>query len=131
MITLASRQDYDGFYDLEVNLRRVQSAPPFGCLAAVLFTGQDEAAVLRSARKFRDSLVSALGQPDWQAERCTVLGPAPCVVPKINYRYRYQLTLRCQLTRRLRSLLAALLRQFGADRETRGVSAFIDGNGFE
>ncbi len=131
VITLASRQDYDGFYDLEVNLRRVQSAPPFGSLAAVLFTGQEEGLVLRCAMKFRDSLVSALAQPDWRKERCTVLGPAPCAVPKINYRYRYQLTLRCQMTRPLRWLLAAILRQFGADRETRGVSAFIDGNGFE
>jgi len=131
IITLAARQDYDGFYDLEVNLRRVQSAPPFGCLPAVLFTGQNEGLVLRSARKFRDSLVSALSHPEWRMERCTVLGPAPCVVPKINYRFRYQLTLRCQMTRRLRGLLAALLRQFGSDRETRGVSGFIDGNGFE
>jgi len=131
VITLASRQDYDGFYNLELELRRVQSAPPFGSLAAVLFTGQDEARVLHSARKFRDSLVFALNQQDWRDVCCTVLGPAPCMVPKINYRYRYQLTLRCQMNRLLRSLLAALLRQFGLDRETRGVSAFIDGNGFE
>jgi primosomal protein N' (replication factor Y) len=59
-----------------------------------------------------------------------VLGPAPCPVPKINYNYRYQLTLRCRMTKNLRFLLSSLLRQFMQDKANRGVSAFIDVNGF-
>ena len=62
---------------------------------------------------------------------CTILGPAPCPVPKINYNYRYRLTLRCTMTKPLRLLLAHLLRQFAQDKENRGVSAFIDVNGYE
>ena len=60
-----------------------------------------------------------------------MLGPAPCVVPKINYNFRYQLTLRCRMTRQLRLLLAYLLRQFSKDKANKGVSAFVDVNGFE
>ena len=30
IITLAARQDYEGFYQLELELRRVQHCPPFG-----------------------------------------------------------------------------------------------------
>ncbi len=131
VIRLAANQDYDGFYDLEINLRRVQNAPPFGDIASVTFIGQDEAAVLRGAAKFRDSLNGCLRQPPYEIERCTVLGPAPCVVPKINYHFRYQLTLRCAMTRQLRLLLAYLLRQFSQDKTNRGVSAFVDVNGFE
>ena len=131
VITLAARQDYDGFYDLEINLRRVQNAPPFGDIASVTFLGQEEAAVLRGAAKFRDSLIYLLRQEAYKDEKCTVLGPAPCVVPKINYNFRYQLTLRCAMTKQLRLLIAHLLREFSKDRANRGVSAFADINGFE
>ena len=131
VIQLAAKQDYDGFYDLEINLRRVQNLPPFGDVATVTFTGQEEAAVLRGSAKFRDSLIDCLKQEPYTQETCTVLGPAPCAVPKINYNFRYQLTLRCGMTRQLRLLLAHLLRQFSKDKLNRGVSAFIDVNGYD
>ena len=131
VIRLAARQDYDGFYDLEINLRRIQNAPPFGDIAVITVSGQEETAVLRGAAKFRDSLNSCLRDSGFRNEVCTVLGPAPCAVPKINYHFRYQLTLRCRMTKNLRLLLAYLLRQFSQDKANRGVNAFIDVNGYE
>ena len=131
VIQLAARQDYDAFYALELELRRVQSVPPFGDLATVTFLGQEETAVLRGAAKFRDSLNACLRQSPYTEEICTVLGPAPCPVPKINYNFRYRLTLRCLLSRQLRHLMAYLLQQFSKDSANRGVTAFVDVNGFE
>ncbi len=131
VIELAARQDYEGFYELEIGLRRVQSCPPFGDLAYVIFTGQDEARVLRGAVKFRDSLSGCLKQPGYEMEQCSVLGPAACAVAKINYNYRYRLTIRCRMTAKLRFLLAHLLRQFSADKENRGTAAYVDVNGFD
>ena len=131
VITLAAAQDYDSFYELELGLRRVQNVPPFGDLATVTFTGMDEAKVLRGAVKFKNSLTSLLTAAEYQDAVCTVLGPAPCSVPKINYNFRHRLTLRCRMSKPLRQLLAHLLRQFSQDRENRGVSAYIDVNGYE
>jgi primosomal protein N' (replication factor Y) len=131
LIRLAAKQDYEGFYDLEIRLRQVQDAPPFADVAHVTFLGQDEQQVLRCSAKYRDSLVACLGQDGYREEKCTVLGPAPCPVPKINYNFRYRLTLRCRLTRELRLLLAHLLRQFSADKACRGVTAFVDVNGYD
>jgi primosomal protein N' (replication factor Y) len=131
ILKLAARQDYDGFYDLEIRLRQVQNCPPFAELVGVTFTGENEAAVLRGAAKFRDSLVACLRMPGYQSETCIVLGPAPCPVPKINYNYRYRLTLRCKPSRSLRLLLAHLLREFAKDNGNRGVSAFADVNGYD
>ena len=131
VICLAAQQDYDGFYELEIGLRRVQKVPPFGDLATVTFLGQEETMVLRGAAKFRDSLIACLKQPAYISEACTALGPAPCPVPKINYHFRYRLTLRCGMTRNLRLLLAHLLREFNKDKCNRGVSAFVDVNGFD
>ena len=131
VIELAAKQDYEGFYALESQMRRLQECPPFGDLAAVTFLGQEEAHVLRGAAKFRDALQSCMKMPAYEKEICRCLGPAPCAVPKINYNYRYRLTLRCHMTKSLRQLLAHLLRQFMQDRENRGVSAFVDVNGLD
>ena len=131
VLELAAKQDYDGFYDLEIGLRKVQNCPPFGDLMTITFTGQEETHVLRGAAKFRDSLKACLQEPAYAAEVCKVLGPAPCAVPKINYHFRYRLTLRCQMTRQLRLLTAHLLRQFAQDGANRGVSAYADINGFD
>ena len=131
VIRMAAQQDYDSFYELEIGLRRMQSCPPFGDIGTITFTGQDETAVLRGAVKFRDSLNACLLEQNYKDERCTVLGPAPCVVPKINYNFRYRLTLRCRMTKNLRLLIAYLLRQFARDKLNRGVSAFADVNGYE
>ncbi len=131
VITLAACQDYDGFYELEIGLRRVQKCPPFGDLAVITFTGQEEASVLRGAVKFRDSLAALWKQPQYSGQEHRLLGPAPCAVPKINYNFRYRLTLGCRMNKDLRQLLAHLLRQFAQDKQNRGVSAFIDVNGFD
>ena len=131
LIQLAARQDYDGFYDLEIGLRRVQNVPPFGDQLMVTFQGQEEGAVLRGAVKFRDSLRSCLTQPQYASAQADILGPAPCPVPKINYHYRYRLTVNCRMDKPLRQLIAWLLQEFGKDKQNRGVSAFADVNGFE
>lgn len=131
VMTLAAKQDYEGFYELELGIRKMQNFPPFGDLAAVIFVGQEEARVLRGAAKFRESLSACLKEPAYFSEICHILGPAPCAVPKINYRFRYRLTLRCRMSKNLRALIAHLLRQFMLDSGNRGVSAFVDVNGTE
>ena len=131
VLHLAAQQDYDGFYALEIGLRQLQNCPPFGDVATVTFLGQDEGRVLRGAVKFRDSLYACLQQPQYIQEECKILGPAPCAVPRINYNYRYRLTMRCKMTRQLRLLIAHLLRQFMSDSANRGVTAFADVNGYD
>ncbi len=131
VITMAAAQDYDSFYELELNLRRVQNCPPFGDIVTVTFVGQLEERVLAGAVKFKDSLLYCLAQPDYRQERCTPLGPAPCPVAKINCQYRYRLTLRCTMSRSLGLLLGHLLRQSTQDKLLRGVTVFIDVNGYD
>ena len=131
VINLAARQDYEGFYELEIGLRKLQGVPPFGDLTQITFTGMDEAAVLRGAAKFRDSLKNCLSDPSYKCDGYGLLGPAPCPVPKINYNFRYRITLRCAMDQQKRLLVAHLLRQFSLDKANRGISVFADINGYD
>ena len=129
ILNLAARQDYDGFYELESGLRRVTQSPPYGDIAHITFTGENEGAVMRGAAMFRDSLDQWLKQNG--VGEFALLGPAPCPIMKINYNFRYRLTLRCAVTRPIRLMLAQLLRLFQQDRQHRGINAWIDINGFD
>ena len=129
VLNLAAKQDYDGFYELESSLRRVTQSPPYGDIAHITFTGENEGAVIRGAAMFRDSLDIWLKQNG--IGEFALLGPAPCPIMKINYHFRYRLTLRCNVTRPVRLMLAQLLRLFQQDRQHRGVNAWIDVNGFD
>ena len=131
IIGLGAKQDYDGFYDLEIGLRRVTNAPPFSDMTTITFVGENEAAVMRGAVVFRESLAGWLKSSGRSEENYTLLGPAPCPVMKINYNFRYRLTLRCAADQSVRRTIAAFLQQFMTDRANRGVSAFVDINGYE
>lgn len=131
VITLAAKQDYDGFYDMEITLRKLQNLPPFGDLVHLTFTGQDERQVLHGAAELAASLRACLQMPPYNQPNSSLLGPAPCPIPKINYHFRYRLTLRCRMDKALRDLLAHMLRQFSMNKENRGVTVFADVNGYD
>ncbi len=129
VLRLAAKQDYDGFYELESGLRRVTQSPPYGDITHITFSGENENGVLRGAAVFRDSLGAWLRQAGVGA--FDLLGPAPCPILKINYNFRYRLTLRCPMTKAVRKLTAQLLRLFLQDKQHRGVNAYVDVNGFD
>ena len=129
ILNLAARQDYDGFFELESQLRRVTASPPYGDIVHITFAGENEGAVMRGAAMFRDSLDHWLKQNG--IGEFALLGPAPCPILKINYNFRYRLTLRCMAQRPVRLMLAQLLRLFQQDRQHRGLNAWIDINGFD
>ena len=64
----------------------------------------------------------------WEPQAVQLLGPAPAGVAKVNNRYRYRLTLMCKNTRKVREMVAWLLRRAMEDRENRGVSVSADIN---
>lgn len=128
VIGLAARQDYDGFYELELPMRQLRGCPPFADLITVTFSGIGEAQTAERARHFRTMLQTALPGTRLAVR---ILGPAPAAVARVCGRYRYRLTLSLQSTREARLLIAALLRAFSKEKESKGVSAFVDINPYE
>lgn len=128
VIRFASRQDYDSFYEQEIQLRRMRDFPPFRDITVLTVSGPEEAGVLRACMKLRGGLeqgIRALG------EDTRVLGPAPAVITKVNNRYRYRLTLAGRSTPGQRHLISHLLRAVHQDKECKGVSVFADINPFD
>ncbi|NBI09110.1 primosomal protein N' [Colidextribacter sp. OB.20] len=123
VIRCAASQDYDGFYEREIELRRLRRDPPFAQHVVITAAGLEEGAVLRCCTRLRRALERELPNipGEWR-----LVGPAPAAVAKVNNRYRYRLTLTGQPGRAFRTLLSGLLQAAHRDKENKGVSVCAD-----
>lgn len=128
VISFASKQDYDSFYNQEILLREARGYPPFRDMLVFMASGPSEAAVLRACSKLRHALESHLHQSRIPFQ---LLGPAPASIAKVNNRYRYRLTLMCENSVEVRRLAAHLLQAAHQDKANRGVSVFADFNPYD
>ena len=127
VIRQAARQDYDGFYASEIELRRVQYSPPFSDTLIITATGETEDDVLACATYIRDVCKAEL----WGRKDAEVLGPAPMSVVRVNRRYRYRVTLACECDKFIRELVSSLLIHCNTAKEYKGVSVYADMNPME
>ena len=123
IIRLAASQDYDAFFQAELEMRSLQNAPPFSQWVAFSASGKDEKRVLSSLQKCRQMLEALFKE---QSEEAELLGPVPLAVVKVSDRYRFRIQIRCRLTKTLRRILSSVLIACSQDREMRGVSFYIE-----
>ncbi|MGE5405005.1 MAG: primosomal protein N' [Candidatus Saccharibacteria bacterium] len=88
---LVRREDYQAFYDQEIEFRRAFGYPPFSSIIRIIFSGSDEVAVAEEADFARSLIEEMVGEA---SDPVDILGPAPCMRRKVSGRYRYQLLLK-------------------------------------
>lgn len=128
VIQFAARQDYDAFFQQEIQIRQLRELPPSKDLFVLCASGLEETMVLRTCMRLRDSISTAMARAPYQGTGYRLLGPAPAPVAKVNEHYRYRLVLSTDNTRAMRQLLAHLLRRAQTDKQNRGVALYVDLN---
>ena len=128
IIELASRQDYVGFYEQEIALRRELIYPPFCDICSVYFNSSLESDAIRAANRFVDLMRSELSGIDDKFP-LRVLGPAKSGYGRINNRYKYALTVKCRVSQKFRSFMSKLLVEASRLREFSNVRVYADING--
>ncbi|MCB2230882.1 primosomal protein N' [bacterium] len=88
LITDAARQDYESFFQREIEDRREAGYPPFMRLVNFVFSSADESPMMEMALSFRDQLVALVRKRGLPAQ---VLGPAPCAFQRLRGKYRRHL----------------------------------------
>ncbi len=127
VIEAAAAQDYWAFYENEISLRKALGQPPFCRMVLITLSSPLENDARQGARRLAARMRTLLEGPyaDLSAD---LLGPAEAPIFKLNNRYRYTLTLRCQDSRRQRTFLTGVLLEFARDRENRMITISSDIN---
>lgn len=87
VIQMAARQNYFGFYQEEIKLRKLLHYPPFTNLLRIVISADKESELQWVSQKVADYINEIV---DAREDDIDVLGPAPCPISKIRNRYRYQ-----------------------------------------
>jgi primosomal protein N' (replication factor Y) len=117
-VRLASEQNYDGFYQKEIQFRKLMRYPPFAALANVLVRSPKQEDALAMSAELGRVL-------DPAPEGVKVLGPAEAPVPKLKSEFRYQLLLKAADRKRLNETLRDLQR-FGREQKWPATALVID-----
>ena len=75
----SKEENYDLFYEKEINSRKVFSYPPFSKILNIGFSSEDEARLLDISKKFYDEIKS---------QDIELYGPMPSMVYKVQKRFR-------------------------------------------
>ena len=98
-----TRHDYQGFAALELSQRQVLAYPPFGYLVHLVLSGNDESKVNNAAEQICASLTEG-------AVDVEILGPAPCLLPRLRNKHRVQILLKAKQRDPLRRQIDRLSR---------------------
>ncbi len=119
VILAAAAHDMERFLELELPVRESLGYPPFRRLLRVGLLGRRQGTTLDAAKALAEVLRGQLTGPE-----VTILGPAPGVFERLQDRYRFQILIKGDLTRRQKAWLAACLRDLKT--AYKGLDAYLD-----
>jgi primosomal protein N' (replication factor Y) len=96
-------RDLERFYETELKLRATMRYPPFTRLVLIRMDGVDRKVVLHAAETLGRKL-----RTEAKPYKVSVLGPAPAALPRLVGRWRFQLIIRSESVRELRTFLDAV-----------------------
>jgi len=117
-VRLASRQDYEAFYQKEIHFRRVMAYPPFSAMANILVRSEKQEQALQMSSELGHHLTPP-------PEKIRILGPAEAPVVKLKSEFRYQFLIKAASRKALNELLRSA-QQFALGRKWPATSLVID-----
>lgn len=107
VIRLSAKQDYKGFYDEEIAVRRILDYPPFGCFFNIMISGEKEREVIESSQRIKDVMSYFNKNNDF-----IILGPVPAFISKIKNEYRFTITVKYSDEYRLKKFVLYCIDKF-------------------
>lgn len=111
-ILKAKEHDYVGFYEEEMNIRKILKYPPFYNFSIIKIVGNNYEVCFNEANRICNYLKDKLSD-------VTVLGPSNCFIPKINNNYYIQITLKYKKSNNLINELRFIGDKYNSNKKIR------------
>ena len=106
-IVCSKKQDYDMFYETEIELRRQLKYPPFCDIILIGLTSTNLKEIEEESNKIYEFLKSNLNE-----EEFNVLRPMPAPIDRIQNRYRWRIIIKGNMTSKANEVLNKALKEF-------------------
>jgi len=130
VILAAAEQDYQAFYEYEIQSRQALELPPFSDVFVFCLSGIHEDDVLRAALSLSATITKAFSG-DYRDLSTQVLGPVSAPIARLNRRFRYTVSFRGKDDKRTRELIARVVSAFYASPYSRMVALAADINPYQ
>ncbi len=117
-VRLAGQQDYQAFFEKELQFRRFMKYPPFSAMANVLVRAPKQEDALRMSTELGHALTPA-------PENIKLMGPAEAPVPRLKAEFRYQILIKSGSRKTLNALLKRA-RDFARQQKWNATALVID-----
>ncbi len=124
VLRAAAAQDYQSFFESEVEFRRAFKYPPFTELLVIELSGTDNTRLYAAAANVSQRLGAVLGEE-------AVFPPAPAPIFRVNNKLRYRIIAKTQDTKPVRDGVSAVIKEFMTQRIYNGMGISAVFNPFE
>ncbi len=95
----SQKQDYDLFYNQELNLRKMLNYPPFCDIILIRFTGKS----LSEIQKISELVYKKINSV--KNDNIQIYKPVPSPIDKIKNKYRWRIIMKCKVTSRVLDII--------------------------
>jgi primosomal protein N' (replication factor Y) len=88
-IQAASRHDYEGFYNKEIEYRRQVGYPPFSQMTRLTYSHTNDSTCRREMGRMRETLLGEKAKKGIADLR--IIGPVPAFIPRVRGRYQWHI----------------------------------------
>lgn len=127
VISMAAAQNYDEFYNNEIQIRKAMLYPPFADICMVGFVSNNKFMVNKAANAFLNIFVDNIKSLQTKLP-LRILGPSPSSVAKISNKYRYKILIKCRNNKDFRNVLTETIKHFNSLKEYKDATVFVDMN---
>ena len=125
IICLAKEQDYESFYDIEIEMRKQMVYPPFCDLCVIGVSGLNEYSVNNFAVELLNNL-KKLHSEQYADLKIIVLGPVAPRISKVGGKFRSRIIIKCRNDKRFREMISKVIKE--NDKNRNNISIYVDIN---
>ncbi|MBO6256793.1 primosomal protein N', partial [bacterium] len=114
----AKSQNYADFYKKEIVSREDFDYPPFSQIIRIIMNSENKFRAEKSAQEIALRLYTMIDKFGF-SERLDVLGPTPCVIERLNSRWRFQILIKNKLEDKGHQFVSSFLNKINVPKDIR------------
>ena len=127
VLKFAANQDYEGFFESEIKMRKLMLYPPYSDICVVGFSDKKEENVISASREFF-KILKNIASKNYISLPLRILPPSAEIIKKVSSKFRYKIIVKCKNTSEFRCMISEAYKEFSNINRFKNVNVFVDIN---